>query len=77
MSENVVSRTSSGEPLKRVADALETVVQTAKDGAVDIKVTVEKALPAVSRFLSLHHLLHDFIRGCFSDGPRREVNPRE
>jgi hypothetical protein len=47
MSENVVSRTSSGDPLKRVADALETVVQAAKDGAVDTKATVEKAFPAV------------------------------
>jgi hypothetical protein len=52
MSENVVSGTSSGDPLKSVANALETAVQAAKDGAADAKATVEKALPAASRILS-------------------------
>jgi hypothetical protein len=52
MSENVAARTSSGDPLKSVADALETAVQAAKDGAADARVTVEKALPAVSRFVT-------------------------
>jgi hypothetical protein len=52
MSENVASGASSGDPLKSVADALETAVQAAKDGAADAKATVERALPAASRFLS-------------------------
>jgi hypothetical protein len=52
MSENVASEAASGDPLKSVADALETAVQAAKDGAADAKATVEKALPAASRFLS-------------------------
>jgi hypothetical protein len=52
MSENVAAEASSVDPLKTVADALETAVQAAKDGAADAKATVEKALPAASRFLS-------------------------
>ena len=52
MSENVAGGASSVDPLKTVADALETAVQAAKDGAADAKATVEKALPAASRFLS-------------------------
>jgi hypothetical protein len=52
MSENVAAQTSSSDPLKTVADALETAVQAAKDGAVDARATVEKALPAARRFLS-------------------------
>jgi hypothetical protein len=52
MSENVAGQASSDDPLKSVAEALETAVQAAKDGAADAKATVEKALPAASRFLS-------------------------
>jgi hypothetical protein len=52
MSENVATGASSTDPLKSVADALETAVRAAKDGAADPKATVEKALPAVSRFIS-------------------------
>jgi hypothetical protein len=52
MSENVAAGASLVDPLKTVADALETAVQAAKDGAADAKATVEKALPAASRFLS-------------------------
>jgi len=52
MSENVAAEASSVDPLKTVADALETAVRAAKDGAADAKATVEKALPAASRFLS-------------------------
>jgi hypothetical protein len=52
MSENMVTGASSVDPLKSVADALETAVQAAKDGAADAKTAVEKALPAASRFLS-------------------------
>ncbi len=52
MSDNVTAGASSVDPMKTVADALETAVQAAKDGAADAKATVEKALPAASRFLS-------------------------
>ena len=52
MSENMVTGSSSADPLKSVADALETAVQAARDGAADAKTAVEKALPAASRFLS-------------------------
>jgi hypothetical protein len=52
MSENVARGASSGDPLKSVADALETAVQAARDGAADAKATVENALPAAGRFLS-------------------------
>ena len=44
--------TASDDPLKSIADALETAVQAAKDDTADAKATVEKALPAASRFLS-------------------------
>ena len=52
MSENMVTGAPSVDPLKSVADALETAVQAAKDGAADARSAVEKALPAASRFLS-------------------------
>ncbi len=52
MSDNVAAGASSVDPMKTVADALETAVQAARDGAADAKATVEKALPAASRFLS-------------------------
>jgi hypothetical protein len=52
MSENLVTEASSLDPLKSVADALETAVQAAKDGAADARLAVEKALPAASRFVS-------------------------
>jgi hypothetical protein len=52
MADNVSSAATSDDPLKSVADALETAVQAAKDGAQDAKASVENALPAVSRFLS-------------------------
>ena len=52
MSENVAAQAPTGDPLKTVADALETAVQAAKDDSVDARATVEKVLPAASRFLS-------------------------
>jgi hypothetical protein len=52
MADNVSSAAASDDPLKSVADALETAVQAAKDGAQDAKASAENALPAVSRFLS-------------------------
>jgi hypothetical protein len=51
MADNV-SSAAADDPLKSVADALETAVQAAKDGAADAKATVEKVLPAANRFLS-------------------------
>ncbi len=52
MSDNMVTGASSVDPLKSVADALDTAVQAAKDGASDAKLAVEKALPAASQFVS-------------------------
>jgi hypothetical protein len=52
MSDNSVAGIGTGDPLKSVADALETAVQAAKDGAADARSAVDKALPAASRFLS-------------------------
>jgi len=52
MSDNVATGSLSGDPLKTVAEALETAVQAARDGAADAKATVDKVLPAASRFLS-------------------------
>jgi hypothetical protein len=52
MPRNVAAKTSSRDPLKTVADALDTAVKAAKDGAADAKATAGKVLPAASRFLS-------------------------
>jgi hypothetical protein len=52
MSENADPQTTSSDPLKTLADALETAAQTAREGAATARVTVDKALPAASRFLS-------------------------
>ena len=52
MSENIATGRLSGDPLKTVAEALETAVQAARDGAADARATVDKVLPATSRFLS-------------------------
>src|SRR5271169_5734773 len=52
MPKNMAAKTSSGDPLKTVADALDTAVKAAKDGAADAKATAGKVLPAASRFLS-------------------------
>jgi hypothetical protein len=52
MSETISNESAASDPLKSVADALETAVQAARDGAADAKASVEKALPAASRFLS-------------------------
>ena len=52
MSENVAAEAASSDPLKNVADAMETALQAAKDGASDARATVEKAMPAVGRFMS-------------------------
>ena len=44
--------TVSNDPLKSVADALDTAVQAAKGGVQDARVTASGALPALNSFLS-------------------------
>lgn len=51
MPRNVTAK-SSHDPLKTVADALDTAVKAAKDGTADARVTAGKLLPAAGRFLS-------------------------
>ena len=50
MSESVASQTS--DPLKVVADALDTAVQATKDGVEKARATASDALPAAGEFLS-------------------------
>ena len=52
MAKTLAAKASSRDPLKTVADALETAVKAAKDGAADAKATAGKAFPAAGRFLS-------------------------
>jgi hypothetical protein len=52
MSKTLAAKVSSRDPLKTVADALDTAVKAAKDGAADAKMAAGKALPAAGRFLS-------------------------
>ncbi len=52
MPKNVAAKTLSRDPLRTVADALDTAVKAAKDGAADAKATAGKMLPAAGRFLS-------------------------
>jgi hypothetical protein len=52
MPKNVAAKTLSRDPLRTVADALDTAVKAAKDGAADAKATAGKILPATGRFLS-------------------------
>jgi hypothetical protein len=52
MPENAGAQTTSSDPLKTLADALETVAQVARDGAAGASVSVNNALPTASRFLS-------------------------
>jgi hypothetical protein len=52
MPRNVAPKPLSRDPLKTVADALDTAVKAAKDGAADAKATAGKMLPAAGRFLS-------------------------
>jgi hypothetical protein len=44
--------TVGNDPLKSVADALDSAVQAAKGGVKDVRVTASGALPALSSFLS-------------------------
>jgi len=52
MSKTLAAKASSRDPLKTVADALDTAVKAAKNGAADAKVAAGNALPAAGRFLS-------------------------
>ena len=52
MPRNVAAKTASRDPLKTVADALDTAVQAVKDGTADAKATAGKMLPGAGRFLS-------------------------
>jgi hypothetical protein len=52
MPRTVAAKTASRDPLKTVADALDTAVKAAKDGAADAKATAGKMIPAAGRFLS-------------------------
>jgi hypothetical protein len=52
MSENVSAEGPAGDPMKTVADALEKAARTVTDRAADAKASLEKSLPATSRFLS-------------------------
>jgi hypothetical protein len=52
MSKTLAAKTSSRDPLKTVADALDMAVKAAKDGAVDAKAAAGKMVPAAGRFLS-------------------------
>jgi len=52
MPKGVAAKTSSRDPLKTVADALDTVFKAVKDSAADAKTSTGKMLPAEGRFLS-------------------------
>jgi hypothetical protein len=43
---------NSRDPLNAVAEAMQTAVRAARDGAADAKESVANALPAMSRFVS-------------------------
>jgi len=49
---NAGAQTTPSDPLKTLADALETAAQAAKEGIAGTSVTMNKALPAASRFVS-------------------------
>ena len=52
MSKTPATKASARDPLKTIADALDTAVMAAKDGTADAKAAANKALPAAGRFLS-------------------------
>lgn len=52
MADNHVVGASEPDPLKSVADAMETAVQAARHGAADARAAVDRAIPAVSQFVS-------------------------
>jgi hypothetical protein len=52
MAENSIVGAPETDPLKSVADAMETAVQAARDGAADARAAVDRAIPAISQFVS-------------------------
>jgi hypothetical protein len=52
MAEHSIVGASEADPLKAVADAMETAVHAARDGAADARAAVDRAIPAVSQFVS-------------------------
>jgi hypothetical protein len=52
MAESHIVGASEADPLKSVADAMETAVQAARDGAADARAAVDRAIPAISQFVS-------------------------
>jgi hypothetical protein len=52
MSESSGTQSPSSDPLKTLADALETAAQAAREGAADARATVNRVLPEANRFLS-------------------------
>jgi hypothetical protein len=52
MPRNVATKASSRDPLKTIADALDSAVRAAKDGVADAKATAGKVFPVTGRFLS-------------------------
>ena len=52
MTDNHIAGAPEADPLKSVADAMETAVQAARDGAADAKAAVDRAIPAISQFVS-------------------------
>ena len=52
MAEHGNAGAAETDPLKSVADAMETAVQAARDGASDARAAVDRAIPAISRFVS-------------------------
>jgi hypothetical protein len=52
MAKTQTAKSSSPDPLKAVADALDKAVKRARSGAAEAKLATGKALPAAGRFLS-------------------------
>ena len=52
MAEHGNAGVGEADPLKSVADAMETAVQAARDGASDARAAVDRAIPAISQFVS-------------------------
>jgi hypothetical protein len=52
MAKNDIVGAPESDPLKSVADAMETAVQAARDGAADARAAVDRAIPAISQFVS-------------------------
>lgn len=52
MAEKGIVGPAEADPLKSVADAMETAVQAARDGAADARAAVDRAIPAITQFVS-------------------------